>query len=96
MPAARPASFPDRRPASRGRDPGGPRPELHAGAGRALYATTGTSSDYVYSRHIANPALRKTYGFAFETGPFDGTTPTRSIPPTRPPSSATPSPECSP
>ena len=32
-------------------------------------ATTGTSSDYVYSRHIANPALRKTYGFAFETGP---------------------------
>lgn len=40
--------------------------------GRALYATTGTSSDYVYSRHIANPALRKTYGFAFETGPFVG------------------------
>jgi len=40
--------------------------------GRALYATTGTSSDYVYSRHIANPALRKTYGFAFETGPFAG------------------------
>jgi hypothetical protein len=37
--------------------------------GRALYATTGTSSDYVYSRHIANPGLRKTYGFAFETGP---------------------------
>jgi murein tripeptide amidase MpaA len=31
--------------------------------------TTGTSSDYVYSRHIANPALRKTYAFAFETGP---------------------------
>lgn len=40
--------------------------------GRALYATTGTSSDYVYSRHIANPALRKTYGFAFETGPNTG------------------------
>jgi len=39
---------------------------------RALYATTGTSSDYVYSRHIANPALRKTYGFAFETGPYAG------------------------
>lgn len=37
--------------------------------GRALYATTGTSSDYVYSRHIANPTLHKTYGFAFETGP---------------------------
>lgn len=36
---------------------------------RALYATTGTTSDYVYSRHIANPGLRKTYAFAFETGP---------------------------
>jgi hypothetical protein len=33
---------------------------------------TGTTSDYVYSRHIANPALHKTYGFAFETGPSDG------------------------
>lgn len=31
--------------------------------------TTGTTSDYVYSRHIANPALRKTFAFAFETGP---------------------------
>jgi len=39
---------------------------------RALYGTTGTSCDYVYSRHIANPALRKTYGFSFETGPFTG------------------------
>ncbi|MEU5322674.1 M14 family zinc carboxypeptidase [Streptomyces sp. NPDC021056] len=37
--------------------------------GRALYATTGTQSDYAYSRHIANPALGKTYGFTFETGP---------------------------
>ena len=37
--------------------------------GQALYATTGTSSDYVYSRHIANSTLHKTYGFAFETGP---------------------------
>ncbi|SDO79815.1 Zinc carboxypeptidase [Streptomyces sp. cf386] len=37
--------------------------------GRALYATTGTQSDYAYSRHIANPALCKTYGFTFETGP---------------------------
>src|SRR5262245_41270815 len=34
--------------------------------------TTGTSSDYVYSRHIANPALRKTFAFAFETGPDVG------------------------
>ena len=31
--------------------------------------TTGTSSDYVYSRHIANSALQKTFAFAFETGP---------------------------
>jgi murein tripeptide amidase MpaA len=34
--------------------------------------TTGTSSDYVYSRHIANPALRKVFAFAFETGPALG------------------------
>ena len=34
--------------------------------------TTGTTSDYVYSRHIANPALRKTFAFAFETGPNTG------------------------
>lgn len=40
-----------------------------------VYATTGTSSDYVYSRHIANGTLRKTYGFAFETGPFDTSIP---------------------
>lgn len=35
--------------------------------------TTGTTSDYVYSRHIVNPALRKTFAFAFETGPDLGT-----------------------
>jgi hypothetical protein len=34
--------------------------------------TTGTSTDYVYSRHILNPAVRKTYGFGFETGPNTG------------------------
>ncbi|WP_157881393.1 M14 family zinc carboxypeptidase [Streptomyces phaeochromogenes] len=34
-----------------------------------LYATTGTQSDYAYSRHIAHPTLRKTYGFTIETGP---------------------------
>ena len=34
--------------------------------------TSGTSSDYVYSRHRANPALHKTYGFAFETGNSTG------------------------
>jgi murein tripeptide amidase MpaA len=38
----------------------------------ALYGTTGTHSDYAYSRHIANSALRKTYGFTFETGPPAG------------------------
>ncbi len=37
-----------------------------------LYATTGTHSDYVYSRHIADPNLYKTYGFTFETGPDTG------------------------
>lgn len=34
--------------------------------------TTGTSTDYVYSRHILNPAVRKTFGFSFETGPNTG------------------------
>jgi Zinc carboxypeptidase len=38
----------------------------------ALYPTTGTQSDYAYSRHIANPKLRKIYGFTFETGPWVG------------------------
>jgi murein tripeptide amidase MpaA len=40
----------------------------------SVYATgtSGTSSDYAYSRHLANPALRKTYGFAFETGNSTG------------------------
>jgi hypothetical protein len=37
-----------------------------------LYPTTGTQSDYAYSRHIASPKLRKTYGFTFETGPWAG------------------------
>ena len=41
-------------------------------AGTALYATTGTTSDYAYARHVANPALRKVYGFTFETGPWTG------------------------
>lgn len=35
----------------------------------ALAANTGTSTDYVYSRHIANPALGKVFAYAFETGP---------------------------
>ncbi|MBW3577682.1 MAG: hypothetical protein KY462_08090 [Actinobacteria bacterium] len=36
----------------------------------ALYPTTGTHSDYAYSRHIADPSLRKTYSYTFETGPW--------------------------
>jgi murein tripeptide amidase MpaA len=44
-------------------------------AGIDLYATTGTHSDYVYSRHIADPSLRKTYGYTFETGPWQGSVP---------------------
>lgn len=34
----------------------------------ALYPTTGTLTDYPYSRHIANPALIKTHGFLIEWG----------------------------
>ncbi len=33
-----------------------------------LYPTTGTLTDYPYSRHIANPALTKTHGFLIEWG----------------------------
>ena len=40
--------------------------------GTALYPTTGTTSDYAYARHVADPALRKVYGFTFETGPWTG------------------------
>jgi hypothetical protein len=40
--------------------------------GFGLYGTTGTHDDYVYARHIADPNLRKTYGYTFETGPFVG------------------------
>lgn len=35
----------------------------------ALTPNTGTSTDYVYSRHITDPALGKTFAYAFETGP---------------------------
>ncbi|MGW4689890.1 M14 family zinc carboxypeptidase [Streptomyces sp. NPDC004244] len=41
--------------------------------GFGLYGTTGTQSDYAYSRHIASPTLHKTYGFTLETGPWVGT-----------------------
>lgn len=40
-----------------------------------LYPTTGTHSDYVYSRHIADPSLRKVYGYTIETGPWVGNAP---------------------
>lgn len=47
-------------------------------------ATTGTCTDYVYSRHIANPGLQKTHGFAFETGPDTGNGLLASFQPTDP------------
>lgn len=37
-----------------------------------LYPTTGTLSDYAYGRHIADSTQRRTYGFTFETGPWQG------------------------
>jgi murein tripeptide amidase MpaA len=40
--------------------------------GIGLYPTTGTHSDYAYGRHIADPNLRKTFGYTFETGPWVG------------------------
>lgn len=49
--------------------------------GLGLYATTGTHSDYAYSRHIADPALRKVYGYTFETGPWMGNVPDSFHPP---------------
>jgi murein tripeptide amidase MpaA len=39
-----------------------------------LYPTTGTAVDYVYSRHIADSKLGKTYSYTFETGPDTGNT----------------------
>jgi hypothetical protein len=41
----------------------------------ALYPTTGTHSDYAFSRHIASSSLRKVYGFTIETGPWVGNAP---------------------
>jgi len=40
----------------------------------SVYPTgaSGTSSDWIYSRHIMNPGLHKTYAFALETGPDTG------------------------
>jgi hypothetical protein len=40
-----------------------------------LYPTTGTLSDYAYSRHIADPSHGKVYGYSFETGPYVGNAP---------------------
>jgi hypothetical protein len=68
MPARRTA-IPDRCGTHRRGCSRGARPPLHPETALALYPTTGTQGDYAYSRHIANPALQKTYGFTFETGP---------------------------
>jgi hypothetical protein len=38
----------------------------------ALYPTTGTASNYAYSRHLASSRRRRTYGYTFETGPWMG------------------------
>jgi hypothetical protein len=32
----------------------------------------GTLSDYAYGRYVADPSLRKTYGYTFETAPGAG------------------------
>jgi murein tripeptide amidase MpaA len=37
--------------------------------GLTLYPTTGTHSDYAWSRHLVDPALHRTYGYTIETGP---------------------------
>lgn len=47
----------------------------------ALYAPARTHSDCAYSRHIADAALRKVYGYTFETGPWMGTAPDSFHPP---------------
>jgi hypothetical protein len=44
----------------------------------ALYPTTGTWSDYVYNRHIANSALRKTYTTGSRSRRDRGRAPPRS------------------
>ena len=81
---ARPAAVRDRRPADRR-----PRSPTCAGAATPpnpasrLYPTTGTHSDYAYSRHIADPSLHKTYGYTLETGPSPGNA-RDVVPPGRP------------
>ncbi len=37
--------------------------------GMTLYPTTGTHSDYAWSRHLAQPGLHRTWGYTIETGP---------------------------
>ncbi len=37
--------------------------------GMTLYPTTGTHSDYAWSRHLADPSLHRTYGYTIEAGP---------------------------
>ncbi|MFF3350965.1 M14 family zinc carboxypeptidase [Streptomyces sp. NPDC002779] len=35
---------------------------------RGLYATSGTSDDYAYSRHLTNPAATKVFSYTIECG----------------------------
>ncbi|MFJ1967251.1 M14 family metallopeptidase [Streptomyces sp. NPDC087903] len=37
-------------------------------AAYGLYATSGTSDDYAYSRHVTNPATTKVFGYTIECG----------------------------
>lgn len=37
-----------------------------------LYGTSGTTDDYAYSRHFADPGKRKVDGYTLETGPWTG------------------------
>jgi carboxypeptidase T len=41
----------------------------------SLYPTAGTSDDYAFSRHLADPGKPKTYGFTIEWGPETNPTP---------------------
>ena len=38
----------------------------------SLYPTTGTLSDYAYSRHLADDRARAIDGYTLETGPWMG------------------------
>ena len=40
-----------------------------------LYPTAGTSTDYAFSRHLADASKEKTYSYTIEWGSRDNTTP---------------------